>query len=58
MSGFNHGHRQLAEPIACRWMVGVRRVYQQGGKLVEKYDVSGNHRAGAGGEYPLQDGFG
>jgi len=31
--------------------------YERTGKLVEKYDVTGDAAAG-GGEYPLQDGFG
>jgi alpha,alpha-trehalase len=48
----------LAETIACRWMVGVNRVYGADGKLVEKYDVIATGRLGGGGEYPLQDGFG
>jgi alpha,alpha-trehalase len=59
VSGLNrYGERPLAETIACRWLQGVRRVYRESGKLVEKYDVLDTHRAGGGGEYPLQDGFG
>jgi len=49
---------RLAESTACRWMVNVGRVYQTNGKLVEKYDVIATDRAGGGGEYPTQDGFG
>ena len=48
----------LAETIACRWMLGVNRVYRESGKLVEKYDVMATGREGGGGEYPTQDGFG
>jgi alpha,alpha-trehalase len=48
----------LAETIACRWMIGVNRVYRENGKLVEKYDVVATDRQGGGGEYPNQDGFG
>jgi alpha,alpha-trehalase len=48
----------LAETIACRWMIGVNRVYGENGKLVEKYDVVATGRPGGGGEYPNQDGFG
>lgn len=48
----------LAETIACRWMIGVNRVYRENGKLVEKYDVVATGRPGGGGEYPNQDGFG
>jgi alpha,alpha-trehalase len=51
-------HPLVAEEIACRWMVNVAHVYRQAGKLVEKYDVITLDRAGGGGEYPLQDGFG
>ena len=52
------GQTRLAETIACRWMANVSRVYRQTGKLVEKYDVVATDRAGGGGEYPTQDGFG
>jgi len=48
----------MAEEIACRWMVNVAHAYRQTSKLVEKYDVITPERAGGGGEYPLQDGFG
>jgi alpha,alpha-trehalase len=48
----------LAQTIACRWMLGVNRVYRENGKLVEKYDVIATGREGGGGEYPNQDGFG
>jgi alpha,alpha-trehalase len=53
-----YGHDSLAEAIACRFMVNVNDVYQQSGKLVEKYDVIDTGRKGGGGEYPTQDGFG
>ena len=53
-----NGSPQLAEIIACRWMVNVQNVYAQTGKLVEKYDVMTIGRKGGGGEYPNQDGFG
>ncbi len=52
------GQTRLAETIACRWMANVSRVYRLTGKLVEKYDVIATDRAGGGGEYPTQDGFG
>jgi alpha,alpha-trehalase len=54
----HYGLSPLAESVACRWMVGVNRVYAQSDKLVEKYDVVSTGRVGGGGEYPLQDGFG
>ena len=52
------GRDRFAEAIACRFMVNVERVYRETGKLVEKYDVIATSRAGGGGEYPTQDGFG
>ncbi len=51
-------HAQMAEEIACRWIVNVSRAYRRSGRLVEKYDAIAPDRAGGGGEYPLQDGFG
>jgi alpha,alpha-trehalase len=48
----------LAETIACRFLHDVAAVYDQTGKLVEKYDVIRTDRKGGGGEYPTQDGFG
>jgi alpha,alpha-trehalase len=59
VSGLRHyAISPLAASVACRWMVGVNRVYDDSGKLVEKYDVMSTGRAGGGGEYPSQDGFG
>jgi alpha,alpha-trehalase len=48
----------LADALACRWIQNVNRVYDESGKLVEKYDVVATGRPGGGGEYPTQDGFG
>ena len=48
----------LAATVACRWIVNVNDGYRRSGKLVEKYDVIHSGQGGAGGEYPLQDGFG
>jgi alpha,alpha-trehalase len=53
-----YGQQALAATVACRWMHNVEDVYQQNGKLVEKYDVISVGRSGGGGEYPTQDGFG
>ena len=52
-----YGHARLAGKIARRWIRENIEVYESTGKLVEKYDVSGD-AAARGGEYPLQDGFG
>jgi alpha,alpha-trehalase len=53
-----YDNARLAETVACRWMYNVNSVYQQTGKLVEKYDVTRLGVKGGGGEYPTQDGFG
>ncbi len=52
-----HGESELAQTIAARWVAENARVYCLTGKLVEKYNVN-EAGAGAGGEYPVQDGFG
>jgi alpha,alpha-trehalase len=54
----DHAIAPLAETLACRWIKNVNRVYDETGKLVEKYDVIVTGRPGGGGEYPTQDGFG
>jgi alpha,alpha-trehalase len=53
----NYGENELAEVIARKWLATVSHSYDRTGKLLEKYDVA-DRRPGAGGEYPLQDGFG
>jgi alpha,alpha-trehalase len=52
-----YSERELAADIAHRWVAENARVYCLTGKLVEKYNVR-DAGAGAGGEYPVQDGFG
>ena len=47
----------LARAIGLRFLATVEREYRASGKLLEKYDVE-ESRAGGGGEYPTQDGFG
>lgn len=51
------GHERLAREIARRWVATADRVYRETGKMLEKYDVE-QVRAGGGGEYSTQDGFG
>ena len=58
VNGLRRYHLPLADTIACRWIKNVDAVYQQSGKLVEKYDVENLNRPGGGGEYKTQDGFG
>jgi alpha,alpha-trehalase len=52
-----YGEEALAGEIAKRWLATVEREYQASGKMLEKYDVE-EAKAGGGGEYPTQDGFG
>jgi alpha,alpha-trehalase len=52
-----HGEEELASKIAAGWIAENARVYCKTGKLVEKYNVR-DAGEGAGGEYPVQDGFG
>jgi alpha,alpha-trehalase len=52
-----NGENTLAEKIATAWIAENARVYCRTGKLVEKYNVR-DAGEGAGGEYPVQDGFG
>ena len=52
-----YGEDALAAEIAKRWLATVEREYKASGKMLEKYDVE-QAKAGGGGEYPTQDGFG
>jgi alpha,alpha-trehalase len=52
-----YGEEALAKDIGQRWLATVEREYRASGKMLEKYDVE-EAKAGGGGEYPLQDGFG
>jgi alpha,alpha-trehalase len=54
----NYGQDALAKDIAERWIRLNVKVYRQTGKLMEKYNVKDITKAGGGGEYPGQDGFG
>lgn len=51
------GEAALAREIAKRWLGTVEAAYAETGKMLEKYDVE-ERKAGGGGEYPTQDGFG
>ena len=53
-----YGRSDLADLARGRWLALNRRVYQQTGKMTEKYDVMDLQRQAGGGEYPNQDGFG
>ena len=54
----NYGHVKLAKDIADRWMKLNKRVYENTGKMMEKYNVVNTNLTAGGGEYPAQDGFG
>jgi len=58
----DYGHEALSGTIARRWLATVAALYEREGKLVEKYALrrveQDDTEGGAGGEYPLQDGFG
>ena len=49
---------ELSQEIAARWLKVNRKVFQETGKMMEKYNVVDTTLVGGGGEYPLQDGFG
>lgn len=51
-------HHELAKKIAERWCANVERVYQNTGRLMEKYDAKNTKSLASGGEYTNQIGFG
>lgn len=53
-----YGRPAVADTARARWIEAARRVHAASGKMTEKYDVLDARRAGGGGEYPGQDGFG
>ncbi|MEJ5104429.1 trehalase family glycosidase [Chryseobacterium sp. MYb328] len=54
----NYGFNETAEQIKNNWCSNVERVYQNTGKLMEKYNALDTETIAGGGEYPNQDGFG
>ncbi|CAD7810277.1 Periplasmic trehalase [Chryseobacterium aquaeductus] len=54
----NYGFNDLAEKIKYNWCSNVERVYNNTGKLMEKYNAPDTETIAGGGEYPNQDGFG
>lgn len=54
----NYSHDQTAETVKQRWITLNTRVYQNTGRMVEKYNVVDMSLEAGGGEYALQDGFG
>jgi len=54
----NYGFDDLAETIKNNWCSNVDRIYNNTGKLMEKYNAIDTTSIAGGGEYPNQDGFG
>ena len=54
----NYGFNQLADKIKNRWLTLNEKVFNNTGKMFEKYNVDDTSLHAGGGEYPLQDGFG
>ncbi|CAF3422120.1 unnamed protein product [Rotaria socialis] len=52
------GYESLGETIRRRWMALNEKVFQDTGKMMEKYDVVNINQSAGGGEYKTQDGFG
>ncbi|SMG09578.1 alpha,alpha-trehalase [Marivirga sericea] len=55
---FNYSEHELGLEVMDRWLTVNEKVYQQTGKMMEKYNVADTSLQAGGGEYPLQDGFG
>ena len=53
-----YGFDELATRGARRWVDNVGQVFDRTGQLREKYNVVAVDKDAAGGEYPVQDGFG
>jgi len=54
----NYNQTGLAHAIAENWISTNLKVFNDNGKLMEKYNVIDPNIKAGGGEYPLQDGFG
>jgi alpha,alpha-trehalase len=59
IKGLEHyGFSDEATDIRDRWLAINRKVYENTGKMMEKYNVADTTLLAGGGEYPNQDGFG
>lgn len=54
----NYAEDSLAGEISSRWLSLNKKVYEDTGKMMEKYNVTDLSLEAGGGEYPNQDGFG
>lgn len=55
---YQYGFSNLANIIRKRWMKNCEKVYDETGKMMEKYNVADITVKAGGGKYPNQDGFG
>jgi alpha,alpha-trehalase len=53
-----YGFIDLAKDITQRWLNINQKVFNDTGKMMEKYNVVSTNLEAGGGEYPAQDGFG
>jgi len=53
-----YGNDRLADDISGKWLELNQKVFDQTGKMMEKYNVLDLSLEAGGGEYPTQDGFG
>ncbi|HUZ60501.1 MAG TPA: alpha,alpha-trehalase TreA [Hanamia sp.] len=59
IKGFlNYNHVDLVNDLAKRWLRLNTNVFENTGKMMEKYNVVATDITAGGGEYPAQDGFG
>ncbi len=54
----DYGFHSLANQIKQNWLKNNEKVYNETGKMMEKYNVTDITIGAGGGEYPNQDGFG
>ena len=54
----NYGYTNVAKKATHNWLAVSEKVYNNTGKMMEKYNVMDLSLAAGGGEYPNQDGFG
>jgi alpha,alpha-trehalase len=54
----NYELHSLASEVSKRWLDIIQTIFQQTGKMMEKYNVLNPETKAGGGEYPSQDGFG
>ncbi len=53
----NYGYETDGKIITKCWLALNRQMFEQTGKMIEKYNVCTPYLKAGGGEYPLQSGF-